>query len=231
MRRALYYTVDVQMCSFVFCLAGTAAALRPTPASVLRPQADCVRHMRRIVARNEYNTQYGYDQPDQQYGYDQQGLSNYAQQNSYASQSTREGQASYAPQAQPSYVQALCDFASPEAGQLSFRTGDMIQVVQVSSHGWWEGSLNGQVGSFPSDFCSAPYKEQQQHLRQKYSAQQGHYSSPPQGQGWYDYEQVQAAYVKQSGMHSDGSYAQPEHEVYDPRSATQTYEQWLERSH
>jgi hypothetical protein len=56
------------------------------------------------------------------------------------------------------YVQAASDYVDPEAGRLSFRAGDVIEVVQQGEPaGWWEGSLNGQVGWFPSNFCSEPY--------------------------------------------------------------------------
>ena len=56
------------------------------------------------------------------------------------------------------YVQAASDYVDPEAGRLNFRAGDVIEVVQQGEPaGWWEGSLNGQVGWFPSNFCSEPY--------------------------------------------------------------------------
>lgn len=36
--------------------------------------------------------------------------------------------------------------------QLSFAKNDVILVTQQLEGGWWEGSLSGQVGWFPSDF-------------------------------------------------------------------------------
>ena len=62
-------------------------------------------------------------------------------------------------QGQPLYVQAAFDFRAEHEGDLGFRAGDIIEVTQQGElDGWWEGSLNGQIGWFPSSYCSAPYK-------------------------------------------------------------------------
>lgn len=42
-------------------------------------------------------------------------------------------------------------------GDLGFRQGDVVQVVEQRADGWWKGSLNGQLGWFPSNFCSEPF--------------------------------------------------------------------------
>ena len=53
------------------------------------------------------------------------------------------------------HVQALYDYEPAHSGELGFRTGDFIQVVQRGEpDGWWEGSLNGQRGFFPSTYCA-----------------------------------------------------------------------------
>ena len=55
------------------------------------------------------------------------------------------------------YVQALSNFAPQQEGELGFRAGDYIQVTQQGEPGgWWEGSLDGRMGWFPSSFCSEP---------------------------------------------------------------------------
>lgn len=55
-------------------------------------------------------------------------------------------------------VQASFDFLTPGQGELGFRAGDIIAVTQQGGpNEWWEGSLNGQVGWFPSNFCSEPF--------------------------------------------------------------------------
>lgn len=105
----------------------------------------------------QQDQQHAYHQHVQQSGYDQNGQHNtgYAPQNGW-------GQAAYTNQISTSYVQALSDFHAEQVGSLVFRAGDIIQVTQQGEGGgWWEGSLNGQVGWFPSSLCSAPYTEAQ----------------------------------------------------------------------
>jgi len=52
------------------------------------------------------------------------------------------------------YVVALYDFAAQAAGDLSFNTGDRIEVVErgASAEDWWTGRLNGQQGVFPGNY-------------------------------------------------------------------------------
>lgn len=49
------------------------------------------------------------------------------------------------------YVVALYDFEAQAEGDLSFRAGDRIEVVEktASSEDWWTGKLNGVQGVFP----------------------------------------------------------------------------------
>ncbi|KAJ6501474.1 hypothetical protein C8R47DRAFT_228170 [Mycena vitilis] len=52
------------------------------------------------------------------------------------------------------YVVALYDFAAQAEGDLSFNTGDRIEVVErgASAEDWWTGRLNGQQGVFPGNY-------------------------------------------------------------------------------
>ncbi|GIC89701.1 BAR and SH3 domain-containing protein [Aspergillus udagawae] len=52
------------------------------------------------------------------------------------------------------YVTALYDFAGQSAGDLTFRAGDRIRVLQKteSNDDWWEGELRGVKGSFPANY-------------------------------------------------------------------------------
>ncbi|PKX97030.1 BAR and SH3 domain-containing protein [Aspergillus novofumigatus IBT 16806] len=52
------------------------------------------------------------------------------------------------------YVTALYDFAGQSAGDLAFREGDRIRVLQKtnSTDDWWEGELRGVKGSFPANY-------------------------------------------------------------------------------
>jgi SH3 domain len=49
------------------------------------------------------------------------------------------------------YVVALYDFEAQADGDLSFKTGDRIEIVEKteSAEDWWTGKLNGQQGVFP----------------------------------------------------------------------------------
>lgn len=52
------------------------------------------------------------------------------------------------------YVTALYDFGGQSAGDLAFREGDRIRVLQKtdSTDDWWEGELRGVKGSFPANY-------------------------------------------------------------------------------
>ena len=57
-----------------------------------------------------------------------------------------------------SRVKALYDFDPQEDGELAFRRGDVIRVVNSAYEGWWKGELDGRIGIFPltyivSQFC------------------------------------------------------------------------------
>lgn len=47
---------------------------------------------------------------------------------------------------------ALHDYISHEAGDLSFKKGDRITVIQKINEDWLEGELNGQKGMLPSAY-------------------------------------------------------------------------------
>jgi signal transducing adaptor molecule len=51
-----------------------------------------------------------------------------------------------------SRVRALYDFEPSEAGELAFKKGDVIAVLESVYKDWWKGSLNGQVGIFPLNY-------------------------------------------------------------------------------
>ncbi|KAF8887749.1 hypothetical protein BD779DRAFT_1645412 [Infundibulicybe gibba] len=55
---------------------------------------------------------------------------------------------------QVQYVVALYDFTAQADGDLSFNTGDRIEIVERSDNAedWWTGRLNGQQGVFPGNY-------------------------------------------------------------------------------
>lgn len=53
--------------------------------------------------------------------------------------------------AKPYYV-ALYDFNGQTAGELSFSVGDVIDITQKETNGWWLGHLNGKEGWVPENY-------------------------------------------------------------------------------
>nr|DBA20926.1 TPA: hypothetical protein GDO54_017659 [Pyxicephalus adspersus] len=49
-------------------------------------------------------------------------------------------------------VKAKFNFKQQNEDELSFSKGDTICVTRVEEGGWWEGSLNGKMGWFPSNY-------------------------------------------------------------------------------
>ncbi|PHH75232.1 hypothetical protein CDD82_4532 [Ophiocordyceps australis] len=51
-------------------------------------------------------------------------------------------------------VTALYDYSAQAEGDLSFRTGDCIELIQrtESSNDWWTGKLHGKEGQFPGNY-------------------------------------------------------------------------------
>ncbi|KAI0369963.1 BAR-domain-containing protein [Pilatotrama ljubarskyi] len=52
------------------------------------------------------------------------------------------------------YVVALYDFAAQADGDLDFKAGDRIEVIERtdSTEDWWTGRLNGRTGVFPGNY-------------------------------------------------------------------------------
>ena len=64
-----------------------------------------------------------------------------------------------------SRVRALFDFQPSEPGELQFRKGDIIAVLESVYKDWWKGSLKGQTGIFPLNYVeklSDPTQEELQ---------------------------------------------------------------------
>ncbi|KAJ9295200.1 hypothetical protein DTO271G3_6370 [Paecilomyces variotii] len=67
------------------------------------------------------------------------------------------GAGGYAPAAEPApalYVRALYDYTADDHTSLSFRQGDIIQVLNQLETGWWDGVINNVRGWFPSNYCA-----------------------------------------------------------------------------
>jgi signal transducing adaptor molecule len=64
-----------------------------------------------------------------------------------------------------SRVRALFDFQPSEPGELQFKKGDIIAVLESVYKDWWKGSLRGQTGIFPLNYVeklSDPTQEELQ---------------------------------------------------------------------
>ena len=52
-------------------------------------------------------------------------------------------------------VKAVHSYKANEAeGELEFKRGDVIEVLERNDDGWWKGSLNGRQGIFPSNYVT-----------------------------------------------------------------------------
>ena len=51
-----------------------------------------------------------------------------------------------------SRVRALFDFVPSESGELEFKKGDVIAVLESVYKDWWRGSLKGRTGIFPLNY-------------------------------------------------------------------------------
>ncbi|KAL9639134.1 MAG: hypothetical protein Q9204_001241 [Flavoplaca sp. TL-2023a] len=66
-----------------------------------------------------------------------------------------------------SRVRALFDFQPSEAGELQFRKGDIIAVLESVYKDWWKGSLKGQTGIFPLNYVEKLSDPSQEELHRE----------------------------------------------------------------
>uniref|UniRef100_A0A4W5KVJ3 Osteoclast-stimulating factor 1 n=1 Tax=Hucho hucho TaxID=62062 RepID=A0A4W5KVJ3_9TELE len=52
------------------------------------------------------------------------------------------------------FIRAQYDFNAEEKDELSFKAGDIIEVLECSDMSWWKGRLRGQTGVFPSNYTN-----------------------------------------------------------------------------
>ncbi|CAJ1053972.1 GRB2-related adapter protein-like [Xyrichtys novacula] len=59
--------------------------------------------------------------------------------------------------AKPRLAHALCDYTPPHTAHLHFLRGDIIDLLDCSSHLSWRGRCRGRVGIFPPEFVQPLY--------------------------------------------------------------------------
>eukprot|EP01121_Diplochlamys_sp_Union-15-3_P022138 TRINITY_DN9334_c0_g1_i1.p1 TRINITY_DN9334_c0_g1~~TRINITY_DN9334_c0_g1_i1.p1 ORF type:complete len:253 (-),score=65.05 TRINITY_DN9334_c0_g1_i1:113-871(-) len=52
------------------------------------------------------------------------------------------------------YLVARFPYTRGEPGDLEFKSGDIIRLVDKEEDPWWRGELNGKIGLFPSNFVN-----------------------------------------------------------------------------
>ncbi|KAL4893438.1 ras guanine nucleotide exchange factor domain-containing protein [Aspergillus ambiguus] len=69
---------------------------------------------------------------------------------------TPDGRFTPSPEPEPGlFVRAMYDYDADDHTSLSFRRGDVIQVLNQLETGWWDGVINNSVrGWFPSNYCT-----------------------------------------------------------------------------
>ncbi|XP_016110524.1 rho guanine nucleotide exchange factor 7-like isoform X3 [Sinocyclocheilus grahami] len=70
-------------------------------------------------------------------------------------------------------VKARFNFQQTNEDELPFSKGDIINVTRLEEGGWWEGSLNGKTGWFPSNYV--------REVKGSVSPKSGTLKSPPKG--------------------------------------------------
>lgn len=69
------------------------------------------------------------------------------------------------------FVQADYPFTSPDGSALSFRRGDVIEVLTQLDSGWWDGLLvGGERGWFPSNYVRRITDEEAEQWFMRYEA-------------------------------------------------------------
>nr|XP_057947605.1 growth factor receptor-bound protein 2a [Doryrhamphus excisus] len=59
---------------------------------------------------------------------------------------------------QSGHYEALYDFEPLEEGDLAFKKGDLVEVLDGSNNNWWKGVCNGKTGMFPSTYVTPQKK-------------------------------------------------------------------------
>ncbi|CAH1227707.1 SH3KBP1 [Branchiostoma lanceolatum] len=70
-------------------------------------------------------------------------------------------------------------YAPENTDELRLEVGDVIEILKQEEEGWWEGSLNGKSGVFPSNFVEVIKEEDKENIEEQ---QKEKTAPPPQQQ-------------------------------------------------
>ncbi|OXB78314.1 UNVERIFIED_CONTAM: hypothetical protein H355_006686 [Colinus virginianus] len=118
-------------------------------------------------------------------------------------------------------VRAKFNFQQTNEDELSFSKGDIIHVTRVEEGGWWEGTLNGKTGWFPSN-----YVREIKSNEKPVSPKSGTLKSPPKG---FDTSAINKSYYNVGRICGAGStcecVGQPEEK--NQRAVQRKLKKWL----
>uniref|UniRef100_A0A3Q4BVX1 Uncharacterized protein n=1 Tax=Mola mola TaxID=94237 RepID=A0A3Q4BVX1_MOLML len=99
-------------------------------------------------------------------------------------------------------VKARFDFQQTNEDELTFTKGDILSVTRQEDGGWWEGTLNGRTGWFPSN-----YVRELKGTDKQVSPKSGTLKSPPKG---FDTSAISKTYynlVLQNILETEAEYS------------------------
>ncbi|KAL2312250.1 Class E vacuolar protein-sorting machinery protein hse1 [Schizosaccharomyces pombe] len=92
----------------------------------------------------------------------------------------QESNLATSPASTVSRVRALYDFAATEQGELSFKKGDIILVLESVYKDWWKGSCKNAVGIFPVNYVQRVVEPTIEQQRQSAHMEQQVFDALPQ---------------------------------------------------
>ncbi|KAL9595101.1 MAG: hypothetical protein Q9219_006644 [cf. Caloplaca sp. 3 TL-2023] len=106
------------------------------------------------------------------------------------------------------YVRALYDYDADDRTSLSFRRGDIIDVITRLESGWWDGVIHGVRGWFPSNYCAVVTAPEDALLRRSRGPPNA-VEAPAESGTDVDYEDYEAepetnGLSAQNGLSADG---------------------------
>jgi hypothetical protein len=116
------------------------------------------------------------------------------------------------------YVRALFDYDADDHTSLSFRRGDIIQVITQLESGWWDGIINNVRGWFPSNYCQVITGPVEDLVEERSNGDSQDGDSQQDSQDDYEdleYEDVESERnMREEGSHLDGSDAEQEEAAF-----------------